>query len=279
MELLIVFGIVTMLAVLVAAAKHRRKRRSSKPLGSTRITPTLASKVIPVEVEPTAAGSPWLTDQPPKSPPSEGFRKEQALLAACQGRLARSQLLLILDNDRRLGLSAEEVSVFESALKTASQSLAKAQPERFSNPKPASNKETQEKPPQEERAPYTTYVPHNSPPLVVQAEKRKPRALPLAKGRVEGFFHGRYRAWCEPIPPLVKPQAIQEWKIANAGPVSGAVDTNDACRSGGESLPSNHELQQHSRVLISTENRESELPCGGCGCCYTCRYLRITRGE
>lgn len=305
-----VAGIVTMLAVYVAVAKYQMKRRfsrpSSKPLGASRITPTLASMALPLGVEP-AAVVPRFVELPPKTHPPEVFRKEQALLAASQGRLARSQLLLILDNARRLGLSVEEVSVFEAALTTAAPSTAKELPETISNPEPVSGKRTLVKPPQEERVPFTTYVPHNSPPLVVQDEKRKSCSLPLANGRGAGSVYGEYRAAGEslprhaqkPIPLPVKPQEQQEWEAAknfvlpaqkgnvpvsapadaNSEVLPGAADTAVACDSCGECFPSNHELRSHGCVLLIAESREPELPCGGCGRCYACQYLRITRGE
>lgn len=53
-----------------------------------------------------------------KTPPPETFRKEQALLAAREGRLARPTLLQIIDNARRLGLTPAETRVFEAAMKT-----------------------------------------------------------------------------------------------------------------------------------------------------------------
>mgnify|MGYP003601003452 CR=1 FL=1 len=332
MELLMVAGIATMLVVLAAVAKHLIKRRSSnppsKPLGATRISPTLAAKVLPPDVKPLASEPPGPTVQPPKTlppevkplayepriltsqpsntHPPEGFRKEQALLAASQGRLARSQLLLILDNASRLGLSVEEVSVFEAALETESPSPAKAI-RRISYPEPASSKRTQMNAPQDERVPYTTYVPHNSPPLIVQAQKRKSSVIPPAKGRVEGSFRDLYgvvgepihRSKQKPMPLPVKPLMRKEgksgsgfvWPIqkdsapvsssahANTEPVSDAADTTVACRSCGECFSSKHELRAHRCVLMSAESCEPELPCVGCGRCYACRHLRITWGE
>lgn len=306
MELLMVAGIVTMLVVSVAVAKRQIKRRSSMPTGATRISTALAAKVLPHEVKTLASVPPALTVQPPKTPPPDVFRKEQALLAASEGRLARSQLLLILDNARRLGLSVEEASVFEAALKIEGPSQAKAI-RRISYPEPASSKRTQVNPTHDERVPYTTYVPHNSPPLIVQAQKRKSRVIPPTKGRVEGSFRGEYRAAGEyppkptqkPMPLPIKPPVRQErksgsgfvWPIqkdsapvsstahVNTEALSDAEDTTVACRSCGECFPNNQKLRAHRCVLMSAENRESELPCGGCGRCYACRYLRITRGE
>jgi hypothetical protein len=328
MELLMVAGIVTMLLVSVAVAKRQIKRRSSKSTGATRLSTAVAAKVLPLEVKPLtsvapalpvlppktlspevkplASEPPVLTVQPLKVRPPEFFRKEQALLAASQGCLDRSQLLLILDNARRMGLSAVEVSVFEAALNIEGPSPAKAI-RRISYPEPASNKNEQVNPPQDERVPYTTYVPHNSPPVIVPATKRKPSSLPLEKGSVGGSIYSGYRAAGESLPrrtqnrmPLpVKPHVRQEGKTArsfvwptqtvsvpvsspanaNSEPLSDAEDTTLACRSCGECFSSKHELRAHRCVLMSAENRGPEPPCGGCGRCYACRYLRITRGE
>jgi len=45
------------------------------------------------------------------------FRKEQALLAAQQGRLARAQLLVIIDSAHNLGITVAEQEIFSSALR------------------------------------------------------------------------------------------------------------------------------------------------------------------
>lgn len=72
-------------------------------------------KVEPVAVEPLL---PLPQEESlPKPPASEFFNKNQAMLAASEGRLERSVLLQVLDNSRRLGLTADEIHVFEIAMK------------------------------------------------------------------------------------------------------------------------------------------------------------------
>lgn len=61
--------------------------------------------------------------QPATSSP-QIFRKEQALLAAEKGHIARTTLLQILDNAGSLGLTADEVRLFELALKAKAPPLA-----------------------------------------------------------------------------------------------------------------------------------------------------------
>jgi hypothetical protein len=297
MSLLMVAGILVVLAVLVAVASQKVKRRScnplSKPLGATRITPTLAAKVQPPEL-------PGLADQSPRAHSPEVFRKEQALLAASQGSLDRSQLLLILDNASRMGLSALEVSLFERALNPEGPSPAKAI-RRISYPELASNKSEQVNSPKNERVPYKTYVQHDSPPVIVPATKRKSSVIAPAKGRGEVFtgYYGAARPTPKPMTLPVKPPVRKEgkggstfvWPIqkdsapvsssahTNTEPVSDAADTTVACKGCGECFSSNHELRAHKCVLMRAESRGPELPCGGCGRCYACRYLRVTRGE
>lgn len=110
---------------------------------------------------------------PIKTPPVEGFQKERALDLARKGLLARPLLLQVLDNGHYLGITDMERGMFELALR--------ARDGRGPNPVIPRIIEVPDAPStatRPERVKWSTYTPHDTPPVIVPPRKRQLTEVP-----------------------------------------------------------------------------------------------------